>query len=137
MQATTIGNLLRESFTYGDAFSLGNVFRNFLNFRNFLKYGDYKRNGGLLLLKKSPPNLLLPTDYPKGENGLWAPLDLLKCTSSANTDAIPDGWGPKFEVVKGAFPGNSLSLSLPVFISGSILSPVRVFVPFSCHILLT
>ncbi len=51
----------------------------------------------LLLLKKVPPNLLLLTDYPKGENGLWDPLDLLKCTSSAKKDAIPDDWGPNFQ----------------------------------------
>jgi hypothetical protein len=29
--------------------------------------------------------------------GFWTPLDLLKCTSSANKDAIPDDWGPHFQ----------------------------------------
>jgi hypothetical protein len=37
--------------------------------------------------------------------------------------------------LSASFP--SVSLSLPVFISGSILSPVRVSVPFLSHILLT
>ncbi len=69
-------------------------------------------NGGLLLLKKDPPNLLLLTDYLKGENDLWAPLDLLKCTSSANNDTIPGGWGPNFETFQGPFPGSFLSLFL-------------------------
>jgi hypothetical protein len=96
-------------------------------------------NGGLLLLKIIPPNLLLLSDYPKGENGLWAPFDLLKCTSSANKEAIPDGWGPNFEAVRGLVLGNSPSLSLslsPLFILRLILFPVRVSVPYSIHILL-
>jgi hypothetical protein len=72
-------------------------------------FRQVKMNGGLLLLKKVLPNLLLLTDYPKGENGLWAPFDLMKCTSSANRDAIPDGWGPNFESMQGEFASNSLS----------------------------
>ena len=94
-------------------------------------------NGGLLLLKKVPPNLLLLlTDYPQGENGLWAPFDLLKCTSSANTDAntddIPDGWGPNvYSVVGPVFPG-LFSLSWSLFQASFFL----LFL-FSSHILLT
>jgi hypothetical protein len=120
MQATALGNRM-QSLTF-----LGNAIF-------FLKMSCR-----LLLLKKASPNLLLLTDLPKGENGLWVPLDILKCTSSANEDTIfdPDGWGPNFGIALSAsFP--SVSLSLPVFISGSILSPVRASVPFLSHILLT
>jgi hypothetical protein len=63
--------------------------------------------------------------HPEGENGLWAPFDLLNCTSSNDKDAIPDDWGVNFEVVMGqTLPGNSLSLSLSLpslFISGFVL----------------
>ncbi len=49
--------------------------------------------------------MLLLTDYIRGENGLWAPFGLPNCTSSANEDAIPDGWGPNFVAVNGVpFP---------------------------------
>jgi hypothetical protein len=96
-----------------------------------------KMNGGLLLLKKVPPNLLLLlTDYPQGENGLWAPFDLLNCTSSANKDGIPDGWGPNvFLVVTSVFPGLfSPSWSLfqaSFFLLLVCLCPFRV--TSSCH----
>ena len=100
-------------------------------------FRQVKMNGGLLLLKKVPPNLLLLlTDYPQGENGLWAPFDLLKCTSSANTDAIPDGWGPIVNVCIGpVFPG-LFSLSWSLF-QASFFNSVSVSVSFSSHILLT
>jgi hypothetical protein len=69
-------------------------------------------------------------DYPKGENGLWAPLDLLKCTSSANTVGIPDGWGPNFYLGSLSFPGFfSFSPSLfqaPSFFLLECLYPFRV-----------
>ncbi len=98
MQATAYGNYLK-----------GNA----CHFSENLKMND-----GLLLSQESSTKPVTPEglgrDFPKGKNGLWAPLDLLKCTSSADKDAISDGMGPNFAAALGSiwlFQGNSLSLS--------------------------
>ncbi len=47
------------------------------------------------------------TDYPKSEDGAWAPFDVLECSADANENAIPDGEGPWFYLFTMSFPGTS------------------------------
>ncbi len=109
---------------------------------------NLKMNDGLLLSQESSTKPVTPEgigkDIYKGENGFWAPLDLLKCTSSANTDVIPDGWGPNFAAVLGGgssrlFQGNSRSLSLSpqLCFQAPFFLPYLVSVPILSRILLT
>jgi hypothetical protein len=73
-------------------------------------------------------NAEIPAGWPKAQNGLWAPFDMLECTTSADESAARDGWGPNFYMWIGpGFPG---SASLSSFHSIPVLLPFRITASF-------
>ncbi len=47
-------------------------------------------------------------DYPKAEDGAWAPFDMLECSADADENAVRgDGEGPWFYLFTMPYPGTS------------------------------